>query len=450
MLFMCFVQLQLFFTSHFPDGLSLQLKNSVLREAFNVSQKESISSNAHHDANLQELNDAPEHLAPSTPLHNQNSTVTCAINLYGLPRAFHSMVLPSLIRNVISKNPTCDYFMHLFNITMEESSRSGAGGKLDSTESIMRALEAAVHDINPHAIVAFAIDTIDTYSRKRENNLIHNVTNTLLTDDYQVFHHKYNPKDVKQSVWNVLKMWHSQESVWDLMNKSGNQSNKNYEYVAMMRNDVIFATPISILDQSSHPILGRPLWGAAVIPGFGKYPEYWQGRVSDRMIYGPYDAVAPWATNRLSRIFEKIQKMKAQNMKTAVAGPLHSQLHQNEKYLRKFILPVIKERGFEVVEHPTLCFMRARADETVWISDCFINTVSSIMKGLIGDDIDQLDITKSSHYKEYLEQARKVVECSIGRSCCGEISPVPSTSLNKFYHLPCPRNISSNNENAGC
>ena len=117
--------------------------------------------------------------------------------------------------------------------------------------------------------------------------------------------------------------------------------------------------------------------------------------------------------------------MKAQNMKTAVAGPLHSQLHQNEKYLRKFILPVIKERGFEVVEHPTLCFMRARADETVWISDCFINTVSSIMKGLIGDDIDQHDITKSSHYKEYLEQARKVVECSIGRSCCGEISPVP-------------------------
>ena len=453
-LLMCFTQVQNLITFQF--GAGMQLTNSLSvpnKDASNevstllVSPEKNLSSNAHHDTNPQELVEEPP--APLTLLQNQNTTVTCAINLYGLPRAFHSIVLPSLIQNVISKNPTCDYFMHLFNITEEKKSRSGVGGKLASVESIMSALKAAVHAINPHAIVDFAIDTIDTYSRKRENNLIHNVTNTMLTDDYQVLHYKGNPRKVPHTVWNILKMWHSQESVWDLMNQSGTLSNKKYEYVAMMRNDVLYATPITILDQSLLSNRNRNLWGAAVLPGFGKYAARRRDAVSDRMIYGPYDAVAPWATNRLSRIFEKMQKMKLQTKKSADAGPLHSQLGQDENYLTRFILPVIKERGFEVVEHPTLCFMRARADETVWISDCFINTLPSITKGVIGEDIDRLDITKSKRYKEYVERARKVVEGSIRRSCCGKVSHVPSNPDRKFYHLPCPRN-SSSNENTGC
>jgi hypothetical protein len=35
----------------------------------------------------------------------------CAINLFGLPRAFRSLTLPSLIKNVIELNADCDYFV---------------------------------------------------------------------------------------------------------------------------------------------------------------------------------------------------------------------------------------------------------------------------------------------------------------------------------------------------
>ena len=43
----------------------------------------------------------------------------CAICLFGLPRAFESLVLPSLVKNVVRPNARhgCDYFVHYYNIT---------------------------------------------------------------------------------------------------------------------------------------------------------------------------------------------------------------------------------------------------------------------------------------------------------------------------------------------
>ena len=64
--------------------------------------------------------------------------------MYGLPRAFQSLVLPSLIRNVIEINSVyqCDYFVHFFDVTSEKESRSEEGGTIDPYEIYL--LESAV------------------------------------------------------------------------------------------------------------------------------------------------------------------------------------------------------------------------------------------------------------------------------------------------------------------
>jgi len=68
-------------------------------------------------------------LPSSPPL----SSHRCAIALYGLPRAFKSLVLPSLIQNVIIPNEEykCDYFVQFHKLERERSGRSGAGGILN-------------------------------------------------------------------------------------------------------------------------------------------------------------------------------------------------------------------------------------------------------------------------------------------------------------------------------
>ena len=82
---------------------------------------------------------------PSTELDSKSPR--CAINLYGLPRSFSDHVLPSLVKNVIRTNAkhNCDYFIHYYNVTLEESGRSGNGGEIRPDE---------IHDIRSHILDA--------------------------------------------------------------------------------------------------------------------------------------------------------------------------------------------------------------------------------------------------------------------------------------------------------
>jgi hypothetical protein len=77
--------------------------------------------------------------APKEPPQKPPPVERCAINLFGLPRAFQSFVLPSLIQNVIRQNAThnCDYFVHYFNLTQEAAGRSGEGGHLNPSEILL-------------------------------------------------------------------------------------------------------------------------------------------------------------------------------------------------------------------------------------------------------------------------------------------------------------------------
>mmetsp|Transcript_3629 Transcript_3629/g.10219 ORF Transcript_3629/g.10219 Transcript_3629/m.10219 type:complete len:230 (-) Transcript_3629:855-1544(-) len=131
------------------------------------------------------------------------------------------------------------------------------------------------------------------------------------------------------------------------VDKTNNKKKKKttYDVVAMVRNDVVFVTPIDLFQQSSPQ--------KATIPGFAKYP------VNDRMICGPHDAVEIWATQRFAKIEQHASLEQYKGM------ALHS-----ETFLNASLLPSIEALGIAIEEDPTLCFLRVRADGAIWIEDC--------------------------------------------------------------------------------
>ena len=91
----------------------------------------------------------------------------CAINFFGLPRAFESLVLPSIVKNVIKPNAGCDYYIHYYHKTEEAAGRSGQGGAINPTEILLledAVLEAAASHGDATAtaaapVVEFVYDT---------------------------------------------------------------------------------------------------------------------------------------------------------------------------------------------------------------------------------------------------------------------------------------------------
>jgi hypothetical protein len=102
-------------------------------------------------------------VASTTTTPNVEAPDRCAINLFGLPRAFRSLTLPSLIKNVIELNADCDYFVHYYHVTNEAPGRLGQGGTIDPYEILLlknAVLQAAVARNKSRApIVDFTSDT---------------------------------------------------------------------------------------------------------------------------------------------------------------------------------------------------------------------------------------------------------------------------------------------------
>jgi hypothetical protein len=180
-----------------------------------------------------------------------------------------------------------------------------------------------------------------------------------------------------------------------------------YGRVAMLRSDAFYVTPIDVWES---PSTGRRDFNnsVAVIPGFSRYP------VSDRLIYGPSGAVQIWAAERFERMEEHVQW----TLHNHPGWGLHS-----EHFLQRAVLGPIREAGFRVEEHPTMCFYRARPDESVWTSDCRLAALPSVVARLGPVPADD----------------RRRVEAVLRRTCCGSLA-----RRAKFTWLPCPRVPNSN------
>jgi len=375
----------------------------------------------------------------------------CAINLYGLPRSFKDHVLPSLIKNVVSVNKKyrCDYFVHFFNATSEASAGSNStyarggnhGGIVipDDVYLLKKAVEEHRDTTTKNPIlVNFASDTNEDFSRDRKayiDEIVHGKgTGKQSSNPYFVQEASFT----EQSLRNILKMWHSQDRVWNLMEES---TERQYNRVAMLRLDVIYTTPIDVYKVPTNDTI-PPDYNAdylqtleiasrkhtpveyfddvdeshCVLPFFKSFP------VNDRYFAGPYEAAKIWAKDRFSKarkhvheILPALEAKRDRELSFDWGGPTKFTdfgLH-DERFVAHSLLPEIKE-FCKIHADRELYFVRVRADGSIWLRD-----------------------------KPGLGRVKKpVIEAALGRKCPNEIYEVPDPLLGERspgrWQLKCP------------
>jgi hypothetical protein len=361
------------------------LLTAVASKSLKVNESTSLHDAAITDLILHDV-DIQDHVASVGPLVEEKPVERCAINFFGLPRAFESLVLPSIVKHIIEPNLDCDYFVHYYHMTEEAAGRSGHGGTINPTEvlllrqSVLRVAASRQESRTP--MVEFVFDTEENFWSKY-TSLVEKIRNTKVRGRYLYFPWKAHTYKHPVTTDNIVKMWHSIQSVHELMERSAAAHNIKYTTVAMLRSDVVYVTPINVRDGSSDN-------SVVTIPDFGNHP------VSDRIAYGSAEGVKIWATTRFSSLEAHVRYVQ----KHDPGWGMHS-----ERYMNTTVFPAITKLGISIRKHPTLCFVRARADETVWITDCAgLPSVSnpSIMKALSGN-------------------MRAALARAIGRPCTGKM-----------------------------
>jgi len=266
----------------------------------------------------------------------------CAILFFGLPRSYEFLVLPSIVHNVLAHNMCCDVYAHSIIRREEPPGRSGSGGSIDP--NALSLLKKKVHELHkgPPPHVYIYEETEDDFWTKRNATI--NMYRTAKGADGKLLYYPWKTHFNTETVDNIIRQWHSVESVWQLMEKGAKILRVKYDHVCILRSDVFFATPIQMCSNVSAT--------KATYPGFGLWP------VNDRMICGPHNAVKIWASQRFSRLVSDINKL-----------PPGRALHP-ETFLDRVIFPAIRENGTEVTQDPNICFFRVRSDMSMWVNDC--------------------------------------------------------------------------------
>ena len=317
------------------------------------------------------------------PTITANITIQpCALLFFGLPRSYKEMVLPSIVRNILIPNARhqCDIYVHYYHQHAEKAGRGNRGGAIDPTDILL--LKKAGIDVAkdyggrlPH--VEFVNDTEQSFRKKRGTSLekYHNTTDKEGRPLYFPWKAAaFKSAFLKASLTNIVKQWHSIDSVFTLMETTSQKlNNVSYTRVGMFRSDVMFLTPIDIasLDRDNMDVHNRH----AVLAPFGKYP------INDRMIYGPLEGVKVWATKRFKLIEKRVKLHEDPGFE------MHS-----ERFLNATILPAIKKLGVSLYTNPDICFLRTRPDKSVLLNDCSGNVgktrdlgpVKSLVESIVG------------------------------------------------------------------
>uniref|UniRef100_A0A7S3VFB4 Glycosyl transferase 64 domain-containing protein n=1 Tax=Chaetoceros debilis TaxID=122233 RepID=A0A7S3VFB4_9STRA len=313
----------------------------------------------------------------------------CSINFFGLPRSFKSMALPSIVKNILLPNAryNCDIVVHYYNMQFDEGGRFNRGGEIDADavqalKEVSKVIAANAGKSPPSVIIKS--ETKEEFEEKY-GDLVkkYKTAKDVDTGKPKYFPWKETSYSVKTNVIdNIAMQWNSIQSAWQLMEEHSKVHGFEYERVAFFRTDSFYALPVDIfqVDKDTFDYNNR----YAVIPAFARYP------VNDRMMYGPYEAVKIWATERFQRIDHYIESSEIKGYG----------MHQ-ERYIANGILPAIREEtGYEVVENIDICFYRTRAADSVIISDCS-DPIGGSARGI--QEIDQVQLVQNLVDRDCLE-----------------------------------------------
>ena len=148
-------------------------------------------------------------------LERPNQHGRCAINFFGLPRAFEAMVLSSMTRNVFRRNARfgCDYFIHYYHLEVETAGRAGQGGALNPDEVLLmkqrikNAAKSVKNTPNRNPAVIFVKDTEEEFWQKR-GKLVEKYRTTKASDgNYLYYPWKAITYHYPESLDNIVKQW---------------------------------------------------------------------------------------------------------------------------------------------------------------------------------------------------------------------------------------------------
>jgi hypothetical protein len=219
---------------------------------------------------------APHPVATNRSFYFPSPSERCALNFFGLPRSFFSMALPSIIENVLLPNAVydCDVFVYYHSLTYEPSGRSGWGGQLNPHEILL--LSEAVRQVGIHAhgpayvpITRFGCFN-DTDLWAQHGELLNKTRTAVDWEGRPLYLPARDRSFTLTQTDNIIRMWHQQDSVWKLMEQTAQELRVNYTRVAMLRDDVLFVTPIDILLNGKGKVDYAN--NVAVIPAFAKWP----------------------------------------------------------------------------------------------------------------------------------------------------------------------------------
>jgi len=197
-----------------------------------------------------------------TNKENQNK---CALLFFGLPKCF-DQAHESIKENIISYNPNCDVYLHTYNI------KSLPSNKLNKEKDAVLNITEVYHLTNN-----VTMDTMQDFYAK------HNLT----------YYRQFFPQDqgwlYPTSMDNMIKQWHSIESVWNYMDFF----NENYTHVGLFRTDQLYKMPIEMSNYYNidTDYIVRANYGLT-------NPKY--KFFNDRLIIGTYNYTKIWASYRFS------------------------------------------------------------------------------------------------------------------------------------------------------
>lgn len=324
------------------------------------------------------------------PYEGDPTQERCALLFFGLPRAYRNMVLPSIIRNILIPNArhNCDVYVHFYEQYLEPAGRKNRGGSVNPGEIFLleHAVRAVYHTYGPSAssssysrnanrepIIAYTHDTEQQFWDRRRQQ-IHKYHTTMTSDGQHPAYYPWKAKTyTNSSLDNIVKQWHSIEYAFKLMQMAASKRGINYTRVAMFRNDAMYLTPIdiAIIDKDYVDISNKYV----VVAPFARLP------INDRMIYGPYQAVKIWATERFTRIDDRAR------LERDPGYEMHS-----ERFLNGTVFPAIEELGYRTQMNRDICFVRTRADESAMITDC---STGGITRGWDDNAIDKKQLVES-------------------------------------------------------
>ena len=396
-----------------------------------VPRQESQESSAQKRQRLEQISYIQQHIlwsGNSTTQQSKSLEPSCVLLLHGLPRSLERRVLPTWLRFVLIPNLLqyqCHVVAYTDAKTHEAPGRSGWGGPLDPT-AVARLLPLAVQltwqEICRHRALLSATSTsmrqssslspplvvVDQYTdeevQQAHAELWHDIrtvrdnsTSLSQTNNKRLPPLWYVPQGFTQTAAdNIVTMWHAIQGVYELAQSTARKHDLAFVRMGVFRADVVYTTPIDIfryptsVDHKSHYA-----WdvdnGVAVLPGFAQNP------VNDRLFYGPTDpAVHIYATQRFPTIRSFVLSRPGQGV------GMHPETFVHESLLPQMTNPQPQEqphskhaptKPIQVVTDPDLCFVRVRADASVWVNDCDIQAPPNRTGSTIGHVLQTLQQT---------------------------------------------------------